>query len=138
MPLRFPADSRSMRERRLERRFWCADLVRVEWESDQNVRGSAEAVLEDISASGACVQVEEPIPVGAAISMMASCGEGDGEEPCGPNCVGKEAKFSGFVSHCEYRDFGYFVGIRLSDQTRWSNNLFRPQHMMNLGALLDD
>ena len=132
-----------MRERRLAHRFWCADLVKVEWHDDRNEFRSVEAVLEDISALGACVQVEEPIPVGAAVSMSAHCEHGPGEKPCRPDCpaqdgASRKASFSGRVSHCEYREFGYFVGIRLSDETRWSSRLFHPRHLMNLAALADD
>ena len=132
-----------MRERRLAHRFWCADLVRVEWRDSRNDVRSVEAILEDISALGACVQVEEPIPVGAVISMSAHCEHGTDGKPCGRDCVGRDgpgtkARFSGRVSHCEYRDFGFFVGIRLSDETRWSSRLFHPRHLMNLAALADD
>ena len=132
-----------MSERRVVHRFWCADLVRVEWRDDRDELRSAEAVLEDISALGACVQVEEAIPVGAAISMSAHCEHGHGEKRCGGDCPardgpGRQARFSGRVSHCEYRDFGYYVGIRLSDESHWSSRAFHPRHLMNLAALADD
>jgi hypothetical protein len=86
-----------------------------------------EAVLEDISALGACVQVEDRIPLGAAISISAHHGGGDS---------GGAARFSGYVSYCEYRDFGYFVGIRFSDETPWSTRAFEPEHLTNLAAML--
>jgi hypothetical protein len=122
-----------MSERRLENRFLCAELVTVDWVAAEaefeSGKGSdapriVEAVLEDISALGACVQVEDRIPLGAAISISAHHG-GDS--------VG--ARFSGYVSYCEYRDFGYFVGIRLSDETPWSTGAFEPEHLTNLAAM---
>jgi len=81
---------------------------------------TAEAVLEDISALGACVQVEEYIPTGAAISILTT----------------ESARFTGWVSYCVYRDYGYFVGIRFSTETRWSSGVFEPQHLTNLEELL--
>ncbi len=53
-----------MNERRFEGRFLCADLVRVEWLEREDECRTTEGVLEDISPSGACIQIEEPIPPG--------------------------------------------------------------------------
>lgn len=141
-----------MSERRLENRFLCAELVTVNWvdaeaelesgsdessgnapdltsvtprHTSKNAPRIAEGVLEDISALGACVQVEDRIPLGAAISILAHHG--------GVDSGG--ARFSGYVSYCEYRDFGYFVGIRLSDETPWSTRAFEPEHLTNLAAM---
>jgi hypothetical protein len=113
-----------MNERRYESRFLCADLVKVEWFSEdddgKNLR-TAEAVLEDISSLGACVQVDEPVPVGAKILISV----GDKEV----------ARLCGQVSYCVFRDYGYFVGIRFSNETRWSSGIFEPQHLTSLEAL---
>jgi hypothetical protein len=79
-----------MTERRFEGRFLCADLVRVDWLAGSR---AAEAVLEDISALGACVQVEEFIPPGSAISISTIStidGFVDSVEP---------ARFTGWVSY---------------------------------------
>ena len=111
-------------ERRLESRFLCADLVKVEWltaEGKKIIR-SAEAVLEDISALGACVQVEEHIPPGTPI-LVSVMGE-------------SVARFSGHVSYCVFRDYGYFAGVRFSDETQWSCRDFVPQHLTSLEAML--
>jgi hypothetical protein len=124
-----------MSERRFENRFLCAELVTVDWvaaEAAGHGEGApriVEAVLEDISALGACVQVEDRIPLGAAISISAHHERGDGKP-------GGGARFSGYVSYCEYRDFGYFVGIRFSDETPWSTGAFEPEHLTNLAAML--
>jgi hypothetical protein len=112
-----------MTERRFESRFLCSDLIRVEWlcatggERWQTV----EALLEDISALGACVQVEEAIPCGTAIAISVSAGE--------------KLRFSGHVSYCIYREYGYFVGIRFANDTRWSSGVFKPRHLTNLEKL---
>src|ERR1041385_3703148 len=111
-----------MIERRGESRFLCADMVRVDWLAGDPAGGgsrvdlrTAEAVLEDISALGACVQVEERIPPGAKISISV----GSGLIESSP-----AVRFSGRVSYCVYRDYGYFAGIKFSDETRWSSGVF--------------
>ena len=118
-----------MIERRRESRFLCADLVRVDWlagEGPGAILRSAEAVLEDISPQGACVQLEEIVPPGTAISISAVSAAGDPSH---------HVMFTGCVSYCVYRDYGYFVGIRFSDETRWSCGVFEPRHLTNLKAL---
>ena len=40
----------------------CADLVDVQWKDKNGRVCRAVANLEDISLSGACVQVDSPIP----------------------------------------------------------------------------
>jgi hypothetical protein len=122
-----------MMKRRFEGRFLCADLVRVEWlagrpagESAGVTPRTAEAVLEDISTLGACVQVEEFIPPGAAISISTIAGLADAVET---------TRFTGWVSYCVYRDYGYFVGIRFSNETKWSSGVFEPRHLTNLEEL---
>jgi hypothetical protein len=103
------------KDRRLENRFLCADLVHVDWGFGEADVKAVEAVLEDISALGACVQVEEPIPLGAAVSISAH-----------------GRIFTGFVSYCVFRDYGYFVGVKLSDENRWTRGEFEPDHLTNL------
>jgi hypothetical protein len=122
-----------MSERRMENRFLCADMMRVDWLKGEDEFTTVEAVLEDISALGACIQVEDRIPTGAAISISAEAPDSAGQENTGQEKPG--ARFSGFVSYCEYRGYGYFVGIRFSDETRWSSGVFQPQHLTNLADL---
>lgn len=119
-----------MTERRFESRFLCADLVRVDWQAGDGsgvMSRTVEAVLEDISPMGACVQVEDRIPLGASISISAVSTPRDASHP---------ALFTGCVSYCVFRDYGYFVGIRFSNESRWSSGVFEPQHLTNLEALL--
>jgi hypothetical protein len=116
-----------MIERRFESRFLCADLVKVDWLAGGNSR-NVEAVLEDISALGACVQVEECIPAGTEISILVSA------KPVGLE-EAKSARFTGYVSYCVFRDYGYFAGIRFSGETRWSSGVVEPQHLTNLQTL---
>lgn len=84
-------------ERRGHNRYLCADLVRVQWfESEGPHFGQTlEAVLEDISTLGACVQVDRSIPLNSPITLS----------------IGK-ASFRGGVCYSVFRDYGFFVGIR--------------------------
>jgi hypothetical protein len=67
------------------------------------------------------VQIEEHIPAGTSVSISAISVD--------------EARFFGHVSYCVYRDYGYFAGIRLYDETRWSAGAFEPRHLTSLAAL---
>jgi hypothetical protein len=107
-----------MKQRRFESRFLCADLVRVEWVTGAREPRRVEGVLEDISAAGGCIQVEEPIPPGALIAISAG-----------------EAWLSGCVTYCVYQEDGYFVGIHFAEDAKWSPVTFEPQHLTNLSAL---
>ncbi|HWE51171.1 MAG TPA: hypothetical protein VG273_15370 [Bryobacteraceae bacterium] len=118
-----------MSERRLDSRFLCADLVRVNWMTGHDVDGrretrTVEAVLEDVCETGACVQVEEMIPVGTPVVISVVDRRG-------------ETQFCGNVQYCLYRDFGYFAGIRLLEETKWSSGIFLPQHLTDLGAFVE-
>jgi hypothetical protein len=124
----------SILERRFENRFLCADLVSVVWSDISGAQGSdgaeesnaavatesfqSDAVLEDISALGACVQVESSIPVGSPITLV----------------IGKTS-FSGRVCYSVFRDYGHFAGIRFSEETEWSAEMVVPQHLTSLETI---
>jgi hypothetical protein len=107
-----------MNERRIESRFLCADLVKVNWLVGEDNFQTAEAVLEDISQLGACIQVEQKVPPGTKVTISMG-----------------EVRFCGYVSYCVYRDYGYFVGLRWADDTKWSSGAFAPQHLTNMEEL---
>jgi len=110
----------SMTERRTEVRNMCADMVEVRW-SDRTTGRSrhATALLEDISASGACLQLEIAVPVG--IEMRWEC----------PN-----HQFVGRVRYCTYREIGYFAGVEFEPGAKWSKRAYKPRHMLDLKRLL--
>jgi hypothetical protein len=110
-----------MSERRKDSRYLCADLVHVEWlqgRDDNEEFRYEEGILEDISRQGGCVQLEHPIPLGSTIVLSIH-----------------EEKFTGHVSYCFYRDFGYFIGIHFSDDKIWSVDKVAPDHLTNLRTL---
>jgi hypothetical protein len=107
-----------MDERRLEGRYMCADLVHLDWLAGEDDYRSEQAVLEDISTLGGCVQLEEPVPLGA-ITMLT---------------VGASI-FYGHVCYCTHRDDGYFIGLRFSNDTTWSAGVVMPKHLTSLEQL---
>ena len=103
-----------MMDRRIEPRMLCADLVDVQWKDSAGRSRRGVANLEDISLSGACLQVERPIPLGAAIRITYPNGE-----------------LSGQVKYCVFREIGYFLGVEFDAGHRWSQRDFRPQHLLD-------
>ena len=112
------ADMRNMQERRLEVRVMCADMVEVSWR-DRGKARRATAILEDISAHGACLQLETAVPCGVEI---------------GWECP--KQKFVGRVRYCSYREIGYFVGVEFEEGTRWSKQVYQPPHFLDLERLV--
>jgi hypothetical protein len=77
-------------------------------------------LLEDISPSGACLQLETPLPLGVEIRWQC------------PTQI-----FRGRVQYCVYREIGYFVGVAFNFGSRWSKKAYRPLHLLDLQKLLD-
>ena len=92
----------------------CADLVDVQWKDQTGRIRRSIANLEDISLSGACLQVERPVPLGTPYRIHYPKGI-----------------LSGKVKYCVFREIGYFLGIEFEPGTRWSRNDFRPQHLLD-------
>src|SRR5262249_16786536 len=105
-------------EKRTEGRMLCADMMDVRWTDRSGKQRKAAALLEDISAAGACIQLETPVPVGAEIRWHAS-----------------GQFFSASVRYCAHRETGYFVGVEFGKSTRWSKETYCPKHLLDLGKL---
>jgi hypothetical protein len=103
-----------MHNRRAEPRMLCADLVDVQWKDKTGRLRRAVANLEDISISGACIQVDSPVPLDTKLRIAHGKGE-----------------FQGRVCYCVYREIGYFLGIEFDPGYRWSIRQFRPQHLLD-------
>lgn len=103
-----------MQERRVEPRMLCADLVDVEWKDKGGKTRRTVANLEDISLSGACLQVDGPIPLLTTVQIAYPSGE-----------------LSGRVKYCIYREIGYFLGIEFDQGSRWSQQSYTPQHLLD-------
>jgi hypothetical protein len=109
-----------MLDRRVEPRMLCADLVDVHWKDQAGRSRHSVANLEDISLSGACLQVDKPVPLGTPMRIGYPNGE-----------------LTGKVKYCVFREIGYFLGIEFEQGQRWSQRHFRPQHMLDPRRLVN-
>jgi hypothetical protein len=108
-----------MLDRRIETRMLCADLVAIRWRDAGGRTHRAVANLEDISSSGACIQLEQPIPLKSRVKITYPKGE-----------------LAGVVRYCVYREIGYFIGIEFGEGCRWTQKDYVPQHMLDPRKLL--
>jgi hypothetical protein len=104
----------AMQERRIEPRLLCADLVPVEWKDRNGRSRRATANLEDISISGACLQLDYAIPVNTIIRITYSKGI-----------------LEGTIRYCVYREIGYYLGIQFEQGNKWAQRKFKPQHLFD-------
>jgi hypothetical protein len=109
-----------MKEKRSEARMLCSEMVEVRWNRLGRQR-QISANLEDISASGVCLQAEEAIPAETVLSVLHPSGE-----------------FTGRVRYCVYLQIGYFVGVQFEPGWKWSPDIFKPQHLLDLRDLIFD
>jgi hypothetical protein len=106
-------------ERRSEVRMLCADMVEVYWKDHAGRKRRETGLLEDISQSGACLQLEAPVPLGISIHW---------ESP--------KRQFTGRVQYCVYREIGYFIGVEFDSGSKWCQSAYKPQHLLDLQQLL--
>jgi hypothetical protein len=106
-------------DRRLSRRFLCAELVEVRWKDKAGRLRRSVANLEDISRCGACIQMEGSVPIDTAV--VVGCDGGD---------------LPGTVRYSMYRDWSYFLGIEFAEGAQWSRRRYRPQHMLDPRELM--
>lgn len=114
--LRLAATIESVRmlNRRIELRLLCADLVDIDWRDPAGKLRRGVANLEDISQSGACLQVEKPVALGSALRITYPGG-----------------LLSGRVKYCVFREIGYFLGVEFEPGQQWSRHEYQPQHMLD-------
>lgn len=103
-----------MMERRVEPRLLCADLVDVQWKDQTGRIRRGVANLEDISLSGACLQVERPVALGTPFRINYPSGV-----------------LMGKVRYCVFREIGYFLGVEFEPGNRWSQRSYKPQHLLD-------
>jgi hypothetical protein len=103
-----------MQDRRLQPRLLCADLVNLQWREENGRTRRAVANLEDISLSGACLQLDHAIPLRTVVRISYPKGH-----------------LVGHVKYCVYREIGYFLGIEFEPGNSWSRKQFKPQHLFD-------
>jgi len=97
----------------------CADVVEAWWTDPQGETQRTSALLEDISASGACLQLEAAVPLGVNLHWTAN-----------------RKEFVGEVRYSVYREIGYFVGVEFDPRSKWSKRAYKPQHLLDLERLV--
>ena len=107
-----------MNNRRSEPRFMCADLVIVRI---QDIAGSGPreevATREDISASGACIQLEAAALEGADIELTCA-----------------KCRLRGKIRYCRFAEIGYDVGIAFDEPGTWDRKQFTPKHLLEVSV----
>jgi len=94
-------------------------MVEVCWRDQAGRTRKATGLLEDISASGACLQMETAVPLEAEIHWGSL-----------------QQAFTGRVRYCVYREIGYFVGVEFEPESRWRKETYQPQHLLDLQRLM--
>ena len=90
----------------------CAELVKVRIEEAGGVREEV-ANLEDISPSGACVQLEAAAREGADLEIVCS-----------------RCRLKGKVRYCRFVEIGYDVGVAFDRPRAWDPRQFMPKHLL--------
>lgn len=103
-----------MLEQRREPRLLCSELVTVSWRDPYGKPRQTVAVLEDISHSGACCQLDGPIPCGESVLVRYSTGE-----------------FPGEVRYCRFDEIGFYVGVEFAPPVKWTESQFHPSHLLD-------
>lgn len=97
----------------------CADMVGVEWRDDLGKARKCTGLLEDISAHGACLQLDNPLPLGTVLDIEYHKGS-----------------LEGSVSYCYFSETAYWVGVQFVSNKKWSPKRFRPRHLLDLQKLV--
>ncbi|HLY19810.1 MAG TPA: PilZ domain-containing protein [Bryobacteraceae bacterium] len=106
-----------MTERRVEPRFLCSDLIKVCMDGAQPAELIAN--LEDISPSGACLQLDQAVAPGVRITLR----------------LGRR-RFRGRVRYCVRNEIGYFAGVQFDRGKKWDRKLYEPKHLLDPAQLL--
>jgi hypothetical protein len=95
----------------------CAHLVAVQM---RDAAGTHEVIanLEDISPSGACIQLETAAAEGADIEIVCA-----------------QCRLKGRVRYCRFVGIGYDVGVAFDEPESWTRERFEPEHLLQLPEL---
>jgi hypothetical protein len=97
-----------MLQRRGEERTFCKTWVEIHWKNQLGQTREAIANLEDISMSGACLQLERPIPLRTVLTFTY-----------------QNTELTGTVRHCVLREVGFVLGVQFDPGCRWSARNFK-------------
>ncbi|MCL2877926.1 MAG: PilZ domain-containing protein [Acidobacteria bacterium] len=104
-----------MKQKRLENRDLCADLVKMSCTPNPEHPYDDWAILGDISPSGACLEIDEPIPVDTVVELEF------GEDRC-----------RAVVRYCVYDKVKYLLGVEFEPGYSWSSSRWEPKHLVRI------
>lgn len=97
---------------RQEDRELCADLVKVQWETDSGDIRCEWAILGDISSSGASLEIDVSIAPDTVVALQFE------NEHC-------KAR----IKYCRFDKVNYLLGVEFEQGYRWSRRRFKPKHL---------
>jgi PilZ domain len=104
-----------MKQRRKGERNLCAEFIQISWTDDEGQSRSELATLEDISPTGACIQLEFPIPAETEVALHYPKG-----------------RYRGTIKYSALEKTGYIHGTEFHEPDRWSKDDFEPSHLLEL------
>jgi hypothetical protein len=107
-----------MLQKRSEARFICADLVKIQINTGRRRIQETVANLEDISPSGACLQLETAVQEGADIQILCS-----------------RCRLRGKVTYCQFSETGYRVGVAFHKPESWTLRRYALRHFLDVALL---
>ncbi len=112
---------RPIRDRRFQKRFLCADLIRIRWTGESGDRRDEVAILEDYSPSGASLFLGVPVATGTPLLVL--CADGN-EVPAS-------------ICYCVPAPNGYLAGVNFTQPFAApdSRRAYIPQHLLDLSRL---
>lgn len=102
-------------------RHLCSELMNVRVLSGDSADREVVGILEEISASGACLQLEEHPGINTRLQFASLDAMGSPE-------------MEGIVTGCEHDPgIGYYVELRFSRGFVWHPAVYRPAHLLDCG-----
>lgn len=110
----------------MESQHVCSEMITVCLEDAGGGKGKRlVAILEEISSSSACIQLETPIPTGTRLRLVCS--------GCDLAC-----EFHGKAVDCRYREgVGYYADVQFEPGSEWCADRYRPEHLLDLRLLAE-
>lgn len=101
-----------MKERRSERRQLCSDLARISWTDTAGTEHVETAIIDDLSAQGACVQIECDVAPGTRVRLSFPARD-----------------YEAVVRHCAHQPpLGYIAGLQFPQGSDWPDNCYEMRH----------
>jgi hypothetical protein len=102
-------------------RYLCSELMNVRVLSRDRAEREVIGILEEISTSAACLQLEENPGINTRLQFASL------------DAMGAPV-MEGIVTSCEYEPgIGYYVDLRFSRGFSWHPAIYKPAHLLDCG-----